>query len=491
MVDHLPALQVVVPLMSAPVIVLLRRPAIAWLVATAACFAAFAIAVTLALTVAESGTVSYAIGSWEPPWGIEYRVDALSAFMLVLVAGTAALVMPYARRSVAAEVPEHQAYLFYAMYCLCVAGLLGMTITGDVFNVFVFLEISSLSTYVLIALGRGRRALLAALQYLIVGTIGATFYVIGIGLLYLVTGSLNFVDIAVQLEGVTEKRPVLAALAFITVGLGLKLALFPLHQWLPNAYAYAPSVVTTFLAATATKVSVYVLVRFYFLVFAPLQALEGVPVGAVLVALSAAAILAMSLVAVFQPDLKRMFAYSSVAQIGYITLGLGVANEAALTGSLAHLVNHGVTKCALFLLVGGIVLRGGDTSFASLAGLGRRMPWTSFGIVIAGLSLIGVPATAGFTSKWYLIAGAVEQGSWWIVALLVAGSLIAVAYVWRFVEVAYLAPAPAGAAVHEPPWSMRIPQAVAVALCVVLGLFTAFNVGYARRAVDLLLGGSQ
>lgn len=490
MVEHLPALQVVLPLVSAPLIVLLRRPGLAWLIAATASFAAFAIAVTLALTVAETGTVSYAIGSWEPPWGIEYRVDALSAFMLVLVAGIAALVMPYARRSVAAEVREHQVYLFYAMYCLCVTGLLGMTITGDLFNVFVFLEISSLSTYVLIALGRGRRALLAAFQYLIVGTIGATFYVIGIGLLYLVTGSLNFVDVAVRLENVTEQRPVLAALAFITVGLGLKLALFPLHQWLPNAYAYAPSVVTTFLAATATKVSVYVLVRFYFLVFGQTHALAGLPVGQVLVGLSAVAIVAMSLVAVFQPDLKRMFAYSSVAQIGYITLGLGIANDAALTGAIAHLVNHGITKGALFLLAGGIALRCGGTSFDRVAGLARRMPWTSFGIVIAGLSLIGVPATAGFTSKWYLIEGALQQGSWWIAALVVASSLIAVAYVWRFVEAAYLAPAPAGVAnADEPPWSMRAPSAVAVALCVVLGLETSFNVGYARRAVELLLGG--
>jgi multicomponent Na+:H+ antiporter subunit D len=193
---------------------------------------------------------------------------------------------------------------------------------------------------------------------------------------------------------------------------------------------------------------------------------------------------------VFQPDLKRMFAYSSVAQIGYVTLGLGMANDAALTGAIAHLVNHGITKGALFLLAGGIALTCGGTSFDRLKGLATRMPWTSFGIVIAGLSLIGVPATAGFTSKWYLIEGALQQGSWWIAALVVASSLIAVAYVWRFVEAAYLAPA---SAVHgptgEPPWSMRAPTAIAVALCVVLGLETSFNVGFARRAVELLLGG--
>ncbi len=199
------------------------------------------------------GPLSYHIGSWVPPWGIEYRVDALSAFVLVLVSGIATAVAPFAWRSVAAELRDDQAYLFYTMYCLCVAGLLGMTITGDAFNLFVFMEIASLSSYVLIALGRDRRALLASFQYLILGTIGATFFVIGVGLLFLNTGTLNLADMAIRLEGLTTERSVLAALAFITVGMSLKLALFPLHLWLPNAYTYAPSTVAAFLAATCDQ----------------------------------------------------------------------------------------------------------------------------------------------------------------------------------------------------------------------------------------------
>ena len=265
--EHLPALQVVLPLLSAPLIVLVRRQAFAWFLATAVSGVSLVIAIALAMRVAQVGVISYAIGSWPPPWGIEYRVDALNAFVLVLVSLIGTVVMPYARLSIAAELPREQEYLFFALYCLCLTGLLGITITGDVFNLFVFLEISSLSTYVLIALGRKRKALVAAYQYLVMGTIGATFYVIGIGLLYLMTGTLNLADLADRLPAVKDGRPVLAALAFITVGIGLKLALFPLHQWLPNAYAYAPSVVTAFLAATATKVSVYVLIRFYFTVF--------------------------------------------------------------------------------------------------------------------------------------------------------------------------------------------------------------------------------
>jgi multicomponent Na+:H+ antiporter subunit D len=486
--EHLPALQVVLPLISAPLIVVVRREAFAWSLATAVSWIGLGIAVELALRTAQSGAISYAIGNWPPPWGIEYRVDRLSSFVLVLVSLVGAIVMPYARTSVAAELPRERRYLFYSMYCLCLAGLLGITITGDVFNLFVFLEISSLSAYVLIAMGQKRKALFAAFQYLVLGTIGATFYVIGIGLLYLMTGTLNLADLAVRVAGVHELRPVLAALAFITVGIGMKLALFPLHQWLPNAYTYAPSVVTAFLAATATKVSLYVLMRFYYVVFGNALVFRTLPLDDILLALSVVAIVTMSLVAVFQSDLKRMLAYSSVAQIGYITLGIALTNAAGLTGAIAHLFNHGITKGALFLLAGGVSLRCGGTSFAAIAGLGQRMPLTSFGIVIAGLSLIGVPATAGFTTKWYLVVGALERGYWWLAALIVVSSLIAVAYVWRFVEAAYLqAPGPEAPRQGEMPLSMLLPAWLMVGACIYFGIWTSFNIGFAGSAAELLL----
>lgn len=492
MVEHLPALQVVLPLIAAPLIVLVRSRSFAWLATTVVSYACLVIAVQLFSRVAASGPVSYAIGSWPAPWGIEYRVDALSGFLLVAVSLTASLVAPYAQRSIAAELAPDRQYLMYAMYCLSLAGLLGITITGDAFNLFVFLEISSLSSYVLIALGPRRKALVAAYQYMLMGTVGATFYVIGVGLLYLMTGTLNLVDMAERLRGVEEVRPLLAALAFITVGIGLKLALFPLHQWLPNAYAYAPSMATAFLAATATKVSVYVLLRFYFTVFDPAPVFERLPTREVFIALSVAAMVTASLVAVFEQDVKRLFAYSSVAQIGYITLGIGLDNQASLTGSIVHLLNHGVTKGAIFLLLGAVALKSAAPSVtvASLAGLGGRMPLTSFGLVIAGLSLIGTPGTAGFITKWYLIVGAIERGLWWLVAVILVSSLIAVAYVWRVVEAAYLRPARAGApAPGEAPAGMLAAGLAMVALCVYFGLDTTFSVGGAREAAALLLRG--
>jgi len=488
--DHLPALQVVVPLMAAPLIVLLRSGRAGWLIATLVSWFALAVAVMLFMRVQSVGVISYAIGNWPPPWGIEYRVDALNAFVLVLVSLIASVVLPYARTSIAAEVPADRHYLLYSMFVLCLCGLLGMAITGDVFNIFVFLEISSLSGYVLIGLGRDRRALHSAFQYLIMGTIGATFYIIGVGLLYLMTGTLNLADMTVRLAAVEETRPVRAALAFITVGLSLKIALFPLHVWLPGAYAGAPSAVVAFMAGTATKVSVYVMLRFVFGIFGVRLVLPDLHLLDMLMIFSAAAMITASLTALFQKDLKRLLAYSSVAQIGYITLGLSLANNDGVTASVAHLFNHGITKAALFMLVGGIVLRVGTCQVDALAGLARRMPVTCFGIVIAGLSLVGVPGTAGFITKWHLVLAALQDGQWWVVAVVGASSLLAAAYVWRFVEVAYMQPAPADAVTRsEAPLQMLVPACAMVAACIYFGFETSFSLGGARDAAAVLLGG--
>jgi multicomponent Na+:H+ antiporter subunit D len=490
--QHYPILHVVVPLIAAPLMVLVRHGGFAWLLATAVSWSSLAVSAALFMDVANGGVISYAIGSWAPPWGIEYRIDSVNAFLLVLVSLIASIVVVYCRESVAAEVPREQHYLFYTMYSLCLAGLLGIAATGDGFNLFVFLEISSLSSYVLIALGRDRRALMASYQYLIMGTIGATFIVIGVGLLFLMTGTLNLADMAGRLPKIVETRPVLAALGFITVGVCLKLALFPLHFWLPNAYAYAPSAVAAFLAATATKVSVYVLLRFYYSVFGESVIFDALPKGVILLVLSIAAMFIASTVAIFQADIKRLFAYSSVAQIGYITLGISLHTLTGLTAGIVHLFNHALTKGALFLLLGSVALRLGAVRFQDIGGIARVMPLTTFGIVLAGLSLIGVPGTVGFVSKWYLVLAALEKGAWWLAALIVLSSLLAVIYVWRFVEAAYFRePSAAVAKLREAPLSMLATSWLMVAACVYFGLDASLTVGGAAQAAAELLGSGR
>ena len=487
---NLPALQVAVPLIGAVLCGFLRSGQKAWVLALVVSWAMLATSCGLLFQVLADGPISYTLGSWTPPFGIEYRVDLLNAFVLFLVSTAGAVIMVYARDSVAREIAADKQAWFYTMYLLCLTGLLGIAITGDAFNIFVFLEVSSLATYVLIGLGRHRRALVAAYQYLILGTIGATFYVIGAGLLYVMTGTLNLVDLAERMATIQDTHAVLAALAFITVGISLKLALFPLHVWLPNAYAYAPSVATAFLAGTATKVAIYLLIRFFFSVFGMDYTFGTVPMTEILLVLSVAAMFGASFVALFETNVERMLAYSSVAQIGYITLGIALANSNGLTGAVAHLFNHAVIKTALFLVMGAVIYRIGVARIGDVAGLGRRMPISMACFAVAGLALMGTPGTAGFISKWYLALGALDRGMWWLAFLIVASSLISVVYIGRIIEVMWFRePTGAAAEASDPPIMMLAVIIVVTGATVWFGFDTRLTAQIAAEAVAPLLGG--
>ena len=487
---HLPALQIVIPLVSAPLCALIPSGRAAWMFATAASWLALAMAAGLLAEVVENGPLDYQMGGWAAPWGIAYHVDLLGALVLVIVSGIGALVCPAFQLTVEREIAAEHQPLFYTAYLLALTGMLGIAITGDVFNLYVFLEIASLASYTLVALGRDRRALAAAFQYLVLGTIGATFILIGIGLLYMMTGTLNMADLAARLPALWDARPVRAAFAFIVVGAGLKFALFPLHWWLPNAYTHAPSVVSAFLAGTATKVGVFILLRFVFSVFGVVFAFDIMPLGSILTALGLIAILYGSLAAIFQDNLKRMLAFSSIAQIGYIVLGIGLANLNGLIAGLVHLFNHAAMKAALFLALAAVFHRIGAVDMASMRGLGRRMPYTMAAFVVAGASLVGIPLTVGFVSKWYLLLAAVEAGQWTVVAVVVFGSLLALIYVLRVIEAAYFQPAPDGSGdIREAPLTLLAPLMALAFACLYFGVNTSLTVGVARVAALGLWGG--
>jgi multicomponent Na+:H+ antiporter subunit D len=487
--EHLPVLLVTVPLVAAPIAALVGRR-LAWLVALAAGLWSFGASIALLRRVLADGLIIYEIGNWAAPIGIEYRLDEVNTFVALIVAAIGAVVAIFARRSVEREISEDRQSLFYSALILCITGLLGIAVTGDAFNVFVFLEISSLSAYALIALGPDRRALTASYQYLIMGSVGATFIVIGIGLLYVMTGTLNMADLAQRLPAVAHTRTIPAAFTFLTVGITLKLALFPLHLWLPNAYAYAPSAVTAFLAATATKVAVYLLLRFFFTVFGPTFSFEVLQLDRVLIPLAIVAILAMSLVAIYQQDAKRLFAYSSVAQIGYMILGISFASVLGVTAGVLHLFNHALMKGTLFMALGCVVYRVGSVKVESMAGLGRAMPWTMAAVVVGGLSLIGVPLTVGFVSKWYLVQAALERDNWFAAAVVLLGSLLAVIYVWRVVEVAYFHRASPDVEIREAPLGLLLPTWALALANLYFGIDASLTAGVATRAAQALVGGA-
>ena len=498
---HLPILQIIVPLMAAPLCLLIRQRTLVFGFALSVCWATFAIAVMLLVRIVFSDSsdpgspaatvITYQLGGWVAPWGIEYLIDPLSVFVLLVVSGIGAVVISYAPMSISHEIDRDQHYLFYTAYLLCLTGLLGITITGDLFNLFVFLEISALSSYVLISLGakQSRKALISAFQYLVMGTIGATFILIGIGLMYHMTGTLNMADMGSRLDTVSGPRTVLTAFAFLTVGISLKMALFPLHAWLPGAYTFAPSVVTAFLASTATKVSVYIFLRFIFTIFKPKFAFELLPLDTGLMVLALVGIFVASTVAIFQTNIKRMLAYSSIAQIGYMVLGISFASVTGLTAGIVHLMNHALIKGGLFLAMGCIAVRLGSVEIDDMRGIGRRMPVTMFAWVLGGLGLVGVPLTAGFISKWYLLCAALEKDSWIVAALVLLSSLLALVYVWRVVEVAYFqSPHERHSKVTEAPLAMLIPACILIGASVFLGLWTSLSVGVARKAAEVLLG---
>ncbi len=427
--------------------------------------------------VIRNGDIQYRLGGWAPPIGIEVLIDPLSAFVAVTITAVALVVLIPSRQLMADELPNGGGGPFASVVLLLMAGLTGIVITGDLFNLFVFLEISSLAAYALVAIGGGK-ATVSGFRYLILGTVGGSFYLLGVGFIYFMTGTLNMADAARLLPEVQDTTTVVAAVVLITLGLGLKMALFPLHQWLPDAYTYAPSPVTALIAPIMTKVYAYSLIRMYLSVFPPGYITDIVPISTVLVVLGMIGILFGSVMAFAQQDIRRMLAYSSISQLAFIALGIGLANSLALIGAVLHILNHAVMKACLFLAVGSIRSQAGVVSVAQIGGLGRRMPLTMGAFTVGALSMIGVPPSSGFFSKWYLVQGGIDASNWVAVAVILASSLLTAIYFFRVLERVYFA-APDRAEtgdVKEAPPVVVIPIWLFAVAMVGLGIVNAFIV---------------
>jgi multicomponent Na+:H+ antiporter subunit D len=486
MLEHLPAIIVAVPLFAALAVTALWwfNDKLCFPLSVAAGFIVLAASIGLFQQVLSSGLVEYRLGGWPPPVGIVFRVDHLNGLILVAVALVSFLNMAGSRVSAEQEFQE-KVGAFYALYLLFTTGLFGILITGDAFNLYVLLEIASLTGYALIGLGPGR-ASLSGLNYLFMGTIGASLYLFGIGCLYVLTGSLNMVDIAAILPGLWPSNVIVLAFLLCLAGLFVKMALFPLHGWLPNAYTHAPSIVSSLVAPLTTKVMIYAMVRVTLTIFSLDFAFNQIAVREPIIWLAILAIIVGSLMALSQRRLKRMLAFIVVAEVGYMVGGFWLGNRAGMSGAVLHIINDAVMTLCVFMAAGAVSIRTGDDRLSNLSGMFKKMPVTMAALVVGGLSLIGVPPTCGFFSKWYLISGGIEAGHYGFVAALIISSLVNTVLFFRCFEIGYFEPLSgaasqlplpakayhAAAPVQEAPLGMLIALSATAMLLIVLGIFS-------------------
>jgi multicomponent Na+:H+ antiporter subunit D len=430
------------------------------------------------------GPIRYWQGGWRPPWGIEYVVDAMNAYLLIIVISIVILGLIYSRENVKYEIEDRKHTTFYTLVQLMAAGLYGITVTGDLFNMFIWLEIASLTAYALIAVAGGR-ALRPAYNYVIMGSIGAVLYIFGVGWAYAVTGTLNMGDMRLLLPLVYDNRAVQMAFAMIVVGVMIKAYIFPLHLWQPDVYTYAPSTISSMMASVHVKVMFYMLIRIFYSVFTLDFIRHYIGLDLLVCWVAAIAIIAGSLWAIKQRNLKRMLAYSSISQMGYILLGVGLSplSPWGLVGAVAHILNHAMGKGCLFMSAGAFAQQEGLRDIRNFEGLGKKMPYASAAFTIAAMSMIGIPPTAGFASKVFLIMASLDAGQYPFVAVLLLSGLLSLVYFWRVIDQIYFVK-------HEVtknaieiketsktlPLSMVAPMLILASLCIIMGIIWFTNI---------------
>ena len=436
MKENISVLIILLPLCSALLCLLLTsiNKYLGRAVVIAATLGSLVLSVIQLKMVITGGAIHYAIGGYEPPFGIEFVIDSLSALILVMISLIGFMTVLFAEnfgddRPVVKGAAN-------AILALLITGLLGMTSTGDMFNLYVFLEITSLSAYCLIALG-GSKGIISAYRYMLVGTIAATFYLLGVGILYSATGTLNMGDLAKILNEGGYDDVMLVAMVFLIAAFGIKMALFPFHGWQPSAYTHAEPGTRPLITGVMGKIPALAMFRYFYCIYGT----DYKYVQYLLVLLGVFSVFGMlygSLMAMGQNDIRKILAYSSVAQIGYISLGFAIGTPVALAGSFIHMLGHAFMKGGLFFCTGAIRYKFGTVDINDFGRIYKKMPLTSGLLVIASLSMIGIPPTAGFFSKWYLALGAAGQHEWIYIAVLVISSLLNAIYFFKLIEKVFI-----------------------------------------------------
>ncbi|MET0546596.1 MAG: proton-conducting transporter membrane subunit [Caulobacterales bacterium] len=490
---HAPALFVVLPFVAAAIAALCPRHVAAWIAAITACLV---LALTVGYEISTEGArpLIYAFGGFAPPAGITFRIDDFNIIPIILISAIGAVAALHTLGDGAHEASGSRGSLAPALLLLEIGALLGVASTGDAFNLFVFLEVASVSAYGLVALGgdRDKRGFKAAFDYLIFGALGASFYVVGVGFLYMSTGSLNFADIAARLRVAPAPQLEAAAYGFLFTGLALKAAMFPLHGWLPRAYALAPSFATALLAGASGAAALLALARVTFGVFGDAHPMIVMVLQTLAAPLGAAAILWGGLRAIYAKDARLMLSFSAVAEAGFLFLGLSLGTQAALAAVLVKIIADGLGKTTLFVAAASARRLTSSTSVESWRGAFARQPAAAAALSIGLASTLGAPLTLGFVGKWLLVDAAIARGWIWAAVIMVIGSILPVIYVGRSLERVLFQPGPpAPEGVKASPFSIA-PILLCAAALVITGVASAPLVDAAgSAAAELMAEGAR
>lgn len=422
--------------------------------------------------VVNHGEVRYAFSGWTAPLGIEWVADGLASVILVLlsVLGLLGVVFtgPTSPKALGGRIVH-----YYTLILLFFSALTGIVFAADFFNIFVFLEVAAISSYALIGVAGGR-ALFAAFRYLILGTIGASIYLLGVSYLYAVTGTLNMADMADKLPFLLGSKALVGGLLFIFIGLGIKMALVPFHSWMPEAYAYAPDSVSPIMASLLTKIVLLAWVRIIYWVLNASIAIFDIPILQLVAVLGALAAVIGASLALAQRDIKMMFAYGGVSHIGIILIGIGQGNQTGFVGGIFYLLNDAVMQAALFFLAGVAFCHYGVRTIDDLGRVGKQAPWLTGSLIVVALGMIGLPPTGGFFGKWNIILGALEASNYVSVAAVLLSTLLTLAYFVKLFEGIFRQTSTGfDLQFGEFPLSFKMTLGVTSAAIMLLGLFSS------------------
>ncbi|PKK93670.1 MAG: monovalent cation/H+ antiporter subunit D family protein [Tenericutes bacterium HGW-Tenericutes-6] len=435
--------------------------------------------------------IHYTFGGHEARLGIEFIVDPFSALFTTIIAGLAAIIYIYSSGDATEGIEKTEYGRYYVLLFILLMSMFGILYTNDLFNTYVFIEILSITTCAIISIKKKKDTYTSAFRYVMMNELGSLSYLFGVALIYMATGFTNITLISESIQNAYASYPVniIVALGFMIIGLGIKAAIFPFHIWLPDAHSAAPSTSSAILSAIVIKVYILVLVKVLFRVF-KLDILNEMNISTILLVLAGVAMIMGSVFAIAQKDVKRMLGYSSVAQMGYILLGIGLLSFEGLRAAFFHILSHGLMKTALFLSVGEIIYYKKTRKVNDFDGMGFIMPVAMGVFSIAALGMIGIPLTSGFISKLNLGVAVLDQNQIIFLVILIVSSLLNVIYYLPIIILAFLKNEKYRyrlKSIEPTPRTMIAPLVLLGVLIVVVGLFPNQIMIFIEAAANSLL----